>query len=248
MLLQCLTVMVASEVLSPLPQCEERRTGSLTLTSGKSTTLESDDAFSKQWLFDGIKAACGPERPASVVHMAQPVSISLLLPGAAQAEALKRRGMTLSPKLGQEGYIVDVDPTAGVLIAAHNRSGLFHGAQTLRQMLHTGDVACRIDAVRVEDWPDTPMRGVYADGSWYDAAPPGNSTFLNYTIDRMAQSKHSFIMFNANGAAILFAALRDPNSPSSQRTIQYYKHWQAYCADRGIELIPQINAGALLLS
>ena len=59
-----------------------------------------------------------------------------------------------------------------------------------------------IDEARVEDWPDAPMRGVYAVGSWYDAAPPGNASFLNATLDAMARAKHSFIMFNANGAEL----------------------------------------------
>jgi hypothetical protein len=242
-------MVMAVSAISPLPQCQERREGVLRLTDSSIAVLESDDAFSKEWLTDGINAVCGfPARPATPAYTVQSVvGISLLLPGPAQKVALQQRGMTVSPKLGQEGYVVDIDPTTGVLIAAHNRSGLFHGAQTLQQMLHVRDGSCEIDAGRIEDWPDAPMRGVYAVGSWYDAAPPGNVTFLNNTIDEMARSKHSFIMFNANGANILFAALRNPNSLSAQRTIQYYKRWQAYCADRGIELIPQINSGALVV-
>ena len=255
MLATLLYSVTAAAVITPLPQCLERRQGVLTLSPD--SALQSDDAFSAEWLADGIKTVCGtgggPGRgslsgagsgrlwPGARAG----VAVSLLLPGAAQTTALKQRGMDLSPQLGQEGYIIDADPTAGVLIAAHNRTGLFHGAQTLRQMLRAGSGACEVDAGRVEDRPDAPMRGVYAVGSWYDAAPPGNASFLNTTIDRMAEAKHSFIMFNANGGNILFSALRNPNSSSAQKTIQYYKHWQAYCADRGIELIPQINCGEL---
>ena len=41
----------------------------------------------------------------------------------------------------------------------------------------------------------------------------------------------------------LFPALLAPDSDHGRAVKAYYKHWQAYAAERGIELIPQINAG-----
>jgi hypothetical protein len=58
----------------------------------------------------------------------------------------------------------------------------------------------------VEDYPDSPLRGVYMVGGW--DAFPANATFFTDTLDQMAKYKHSFAMFNANGAALLFAALQ----------------------------------------
>ena len=231
----CRSALAAVDI-SPLPQCHEPRTGHLKLTSA--ATVTSDDAFSAEWLASGLeRAACsGASHPSA--------RVDLLLPSAAQTAALKQRGLHLGSHLGAEGYILDADSSHGVLIAAHNRSGLFHGAQTLLQMLRNGSVPCEVGAARIEDWPAAPMRGVYAVSGWYDAAPPGNVSFLNSTLNRMAESKHSFIMFNANGDELLFSALQNPNMSSTQRTIDYYRHWQAFAADRGIELIPQILAGS----
>jgi hypothetical protein len=252
----------STTIITPLPKCFELRP---THDHGAASTLprvnaasvaraRSDDAFSTRWLAHAVASACdGGDGGGD--GSGGSADIALLLPGAAQEAALQQRGLRLAPHLGTEGYIIDVARGGGrngsgsVLVAARNRSGVFHGVQTLVQMLRSSSGAaagggCVIDEARVEDWPDAPMRGVYAVGGWYDAAPPGNASFLNATLDAMARAKHSFIMFNANGAELLFQALLQPNSSSARRTMAYYQHWQAECVSRGIELIPQITAAS----
>ena len=48
-------------------------------------------------------------------------------------------------------------------------------------------------------------------------------------------------MWNGNGASLLFSALLNPNSSRARRTVDYYRHWGEYTAQRGVELIPQIG-------
>jgi hypothetical protein len=235
----------------PLPQCREARAGSVSLDAA-STTIASDDAFATAWLTDALATACaggdGAQQPAQRVE--------LRLPGAELSKALQARSLALGPGLGADGYLLDIRPGTPILIAAQNRSGLFHGVQTLLQSLRAPTMAsslsgsrastptaagCELDAATVEDWPDAQMRGVYWQGSWFDAFP-ANASFMNHTINEMAKYKHNFAMFNGNGAALLFDAAQDPGSPRAGSIVQYYKHWQSELHARHIEMIPQISA------
>ena len=71
--------------------------------------------------------------------------------------------------LGAEGYRVEVSP-ASVTLQAHGPAGLFHGVQTLRQLLPAGVERSsvqrgpwRVPAVRVEDRPRFAWRGAALD-------------------------------------------------------------------------------------
>ena len=246
--------LAAPPPILPPPQCLQPGEGpALTIdpTSAPSLPAGSDDSFAAAWLKDGIAVACGGMDATSGAAQGEQVAahISLLLPGPEQTAALEARGLEtpLGRSIGEEGYVMDArtGDHGGVLIAAQNRSGLLHGVQTLLQSLRppdSGSGSCQLAPVTIEDYPDSPMRGVYWVGSWFDAFP-ANVSFLNHTFDEMAKYKHSFAMFNGNGAMELFSALLSPDSDHGRAVKAYYKHWQTYAAERGIELIPQINAG-----
>ncbi len=80
--------------------------------------------------------------------------------------------LTLSPSLeslGGEGYRLEVTPQ-GVHIAAAERAGLFHGVQSLLQLLpsaiyasHVQEIDWRVPCVKIEDAPRFGWRGLMLD-------------------------------------------------------------------------------------
>ncbi|MEP7359056.1 MAG: beta-N-acetylhexosaminidase, partial [Anaerolineales bacterium] len=91
----------------------------------------------------------------------------------------------------EEGYRLRVGP-GGVEIAARTPRGLFHGAQTLRQLapveIETGRAAggaWRLPAVEIEDAPRFPYRGMHLDVGrhWFPVA------FIKKYIDLLASYK-----------------------------------------------------------
>ena len=82
-------------------------------------------------------------------------------PGAA---VLDLETVTSDPALGTEGYQLDVTPT-GVKLTAPSPAGLFHGVQTLRQLLAPGtaDAPATLPAGHVTDYPRFAYRGAMLD-------------------------------------------------------------------------------------
>ena len=88
------------------------------------------------------------------------------------AALMAARKLRFSDQLGEEGYILDAADDA-VLVAAPKASGIFHGVQTLLQLVSkaSGGSSCSVQPVRIEDYPNTLMRGVYMyGGEWENAS------------------------------------------------------------------------------
>lgn len=73
------------------------------------------------------------------------------------------------PPDSAEGYEIDVDST-GVVVKAGTAAGIFHGVQTLRQLLppdadtaERPSVPPRIPCVMIRDYPRYPYRGLHLD-------------------------------------------------------------------------------------
>ena len=104
-----------------------------------------------------------------------------------------------------------------MLVAGLADAGVYRGLQTLRQLLvpSTSDASssaggCAVAPVTIEDWPDTPYRGLfmYGNGFYND-----NATFLADVIDRMARHKLSYAVFDGDGGKHFFQAMADPHGP-----------------------------------
>ncbi|MEU3775101.1 beta-N-acetylglucosaminidase domain-containing protein [Streptomyces sp. NPDC032472] len=83
------------------------------------------------------------------------------LQGPGAEEALRALGATAAGDLPHGGYRLAVGKAAGrdtVALAGTGEDGLFHGAQTLRQLLAAG--AGKVPGVLVRDWPTAPVRGI----------------------------------------------------------------------------------------
>ena len=127
----------AAPAITPLPQCRETRGApAAAVTLAADTPVVSDDPLAAATLTASLKQQCVGAGAPTGGAAPPPPKVLLQLPGRQQTAALAARGLQLRGALGHEGYLLDVDAAAGgVLIAAHNTSGLFHGVQTLLQSL-----------------------------------------------------------------------------------------------------------------
>jgi hypothetical protein len=82
---------------------------------------------------------------------------------------LRLCGLTWDPRLGKEGYRLQVMPPGEVpgaplvQIEAATTLGLWHGRRTLAQLIRSAPVA--LPGLVIEDWPAFPVRGVMLDVS-----------------------------------------------------------------------------------
>ena len=106
----------------------------------------------------------------------------------------RQRGITPDSmvQVGPEGYALDIS-REGALLAATTDIGLFYGYQTLRQLVDAGSAP----AVRVEDWPSTPVRGAFMFGmpDFKQGAAPHDDPGVQWMIelaDYMASLKLNY--------------------------------------------------------
>ena len=176
------------------------------------------------------------------------------------------------PKLGDEGYQLEVTPS-GVTIRAAKAAGLFYGVQTLHQLLPpetfgtTGaarNASLSLPCVRIVDQPRFEWRGMHLDVSrhFFDTA------FVKRSIDNLALLKMNVFHWHLTDddgwrveikkypRLTQVAAWRGPNEalpPSyesgNQRYGGYYTQKQVreivrYAAERHIMVVPEFDVPA----
>jgi hexosaminidase len=159
--------------------------------------------------------------------------------------------------LGQEGYTLDSDATS-VVIRAHTADGLFHGVQTLRQLLPTQvedrtrqpGISWTVPAVSITDAPRYSYRGVMIDVArhFYSVAD------IERVIDQAAMYKLNVLHLHLSddqGWRIAIGAYPDLTAVGASfdgrpgyYTQAQYKAIVAYAAARYITVIPEIDGPA----
>ena len=118
---------------------------------------------------DRTSAAFGRQL-AAYLEPATGFALRVVNGGAPPARAISlRRDVTLK-RLGDEGYVLDVRPSA-VVVRAPTEAGLFYALQTLRQLLPpeifreapVAGVTWRVPALAIEDRPRFGWRGGHLD-------------------------------------------------------------------------------------
>ncbi|MGC8669171.1 MAG: glycoside hydrolase family 20 zincin-like fold domain-containing protein [Chthonomonadales bacterium] len=153
--------------------------------------------------------------------------------GPASGTALYLR---LDTRLGRaEGYVLTVQP-ASVTIEAADAAGAFYGAMTLKQILRQHTL--ELPALRIEDWPDFPNRGVMLDIS--RSKVPTLAT-LECLVDRLAEWKINQIQLYTEHT---FAYRGHPEvwAEASPITGEEILHLDAWCRRRFVELVPNQNS------
>ena len=90
----------------------------------------------------------------------------------------------LANKLGEEGYLLEVNDQA-IVISGSDNKGIFYGIQTLRQLISQEDGKLFVKGVRIEDRPQFKWRAFMLDESRYFHG----EAFVKQMLDQMALLK-----------------------------------------------------------
>jgi hypothetical protein len=166
--------------------------------------------------------------------------VQLRWPIVTGATAIENVGLTLRlapDRIAQpEGYELLVE-AGGLTITGHDAAGVFYGVCTLIQLLEALD-GMALPGLRIEDWPDFPVRGLMLDIS-RDKVPTLETT--KDLIDRLASWKiNQFQLYTEH----TFAYRRHPDvwAKASPFTGEEILELDAYCRERFIELVPNQNS------
>jgi hexosaminidase len=190
-----------------------------------------------------VRPATGLPLPVRDIHAGTPDAIVLDDSGPAS--------------LGQEGYTLRSD-AASVVISAHAAEGLFHGVQTLRQLLPTQiedktlqpGIDWSVPAVSITDTPRYSYRGVMIDLArhFYSVAD------IERVIDQAAMYKLNVLHLHLSddqGWRIAINAYPDLTTVGSTfdgrpgyYTQAQYKQIVAYAAAHFMTVVPEIDGPA----
>ena len=143
----------------------------------------------------------------------------------------------------EEGYTLTVTANK-ITITAPAPHGVFNGVQTLKQLMRDGVL---VDGCEITDWPAFAMRGYMIDvGRNYLSIP-----YLKEQIDVMATSKMNVFHFHpTEDIAWRFEVKSFPQLTDAKHmlrnkgkyyTVEEIKELIAYCKERYITLIPEID-------
>ncbi|MBN2582074.1 MAG: family 20 glycosylhydrolase [Planctomycetes bacterium] len=132
---------------------------------------------------------------------------------------------------GDEAYELTVG-ASGVCVSASGPRGLYYGVQTLRQLLR--QFGRKLPAVKVRDWPEMSLRGVYHDIS--RGRVPTLDT-LKYLVELLAHLK-----VNALSLYIEYPYRYERHplvwEDTDPLTAEDILELQEHCKDHGVDLIP----------
>lgn len=144
--------------------------------------------------------------------------------------------LAIDPEVGTaQGYVLRIGEK-GVLLTAHDLPGLFYGAQTLAQLVR--QFPDRLPRLRIEDYPDFPVRGVMLDIS-RDKVPTLETLFA--LVDQLAEWKiNQFQLYTEHTFA--YRDHREVWAQASALTGEDILRLDAHCRARFIDLVPNQNS------
>lgn len=243
------TVSAGNVAIIPQPAHIEERGGWLTLSGGMTMAYDAECEPQAEYLRQAIFDATGFDLPTATKKSR-----------AAVVLAIDARRVT-----DAEGYELMVDGKQ-VRITAHDRAGLFYGIQSFLQLLPPAihgsrlqrGVEWRVPQVTISDAPNHPWRGMMLDVARYFF----DKEFVKHYIDMMAMYKMNKLqlhLIDDSGWRLEIKryprltevgawAGKDQNRLGGYYTQDDIKEIIAYAEVRGVEVIPEIEFPAHMLS
>ena len=150
-------------------------------------------------------------------------------------ELLEHNHLAFDPAMHDEGYAIVPDGDHGVAVIAETATGLFYGAQTVKQLARGSGKDALLLAPTLRDWPVMPHRGLSDDWS---RGPLPNMDFLKREIRTLAAFKYNiFSPYFEN----TFAYTGTPVAafPGGAMTPDEARELVAYAAQFHITVIPE---------
>ena len=212
----------------PKPQHMEEHEGILLLDYHCRITMDAScpqeaNGYAKQ-LADQIKKSTGLElsldRRTSGAHKGIQLCID-------ETAGITEKGAN------KEAYRLTITPD-GTVISAAAKEGLFNGVQTLRQLIIQYGIC--LPCLSIIDYPEIPVRG------WFMDATRGRiptMAYLKEMADRCSLYKINQMHLYVEHT-FLFDGLSEVWRDDTPLTAQDILEFDAYCAERNIELVPSI--------
>jgi len=155
-------------------------------------------------------------------------------PGNEQSAAVE---LIIDPEIAQsQGYILSITSDA-ITLTGHDATGLAYAATTFAQLVAAAGSAEVLPCLTITDWPDFEKRGIMLDIS-RDRVPTMETLFL--LIDRMASWKMNELQLYTEHT-FAYANHRAVWAEASPMTAEEILELDAYCQERGVELVPNQN-------
>jgi hexosaminidase len=203
--------------------------GSIAITAG----ADRDDKFAAADLAASLK-----ERGARMSATEGGLRIQLLRSNSAEAKALLAKNkLEFSSEMTAEGYVVVAEPKSIRVIGA-SPTGVFYGAQTVKQLI-TGSIGTMVVQTGViRDWPAMRWRGFHDDVS---RGPVPTLEFQKHVVRTIAAYKmNAYSPYYEHTLAYDSDPLVGP--PGGAMTHEQVRELVAYAKPLHVEIIPEQEA------
>ncbi|MEI8246812.1 MAG: family 20 glycosylhydrolase [Lentisphaerota bacterium] len=163
--------------------------------------------------------------------LAQPVKTAGACPSSGRVLLAIRK----SKSIAAQGYELTVSKN-GAQLEASDEAGIFYGLQTLAQII--AEYGVQLPCCEISDYPDFKNRGVMLDVS--RCKVPTMDSMLAY-IDLLAKMKLNQLQLYMEHS-FAFSAHETVWRDTSPFTAEEIIRLDAYCAERFIELVPNLNS------
>ncbi len=142
--------------------------------------------------------------------------------------------LELSTPCPEESYVLEIAPE-GVRLSAPTPRGLFYALQTFRQALRGANGQRGVKCLRVEDWPELPIRGMQLDLKYQIPT----FDYLLHIVDVMSQYKINYVLIEYENKFPFetLPLLPSPLALSKQQVSELIN----YCAQRYIQVMPMLH-------
>ena len=134
----------------------------------------------------------------------------------------------------KESYVLDI--TEDGICLTGDESGIWHGMQTILQMIEQKGAV--LDALHIEDEPSIENRGYYFDCA---RGRVPKLEWLKKLADRMAYYKMNQLQLYIEHS-YLFRGMTELWRDDTPLTAEEIMEFDLYCAERGIELVPSLSS------
>ncbi len=151
---------------------------------------------------------------------------------------LAKYHLSFDPAMHDEGYVIVPSVNGGLAVIGETSTGLFYGAQTVKQLVRGSGEEAELLVPTLRDWPAMAHRGIADDWS---RGPLPNAEFLKREIRTLAAYKYN-ILSPYFEHTFAYASTPVAAFPGGAFTPDEARELVAYAAEYHITIIPEQEA------